>query len=447
MSLKNATKGRCPRAVPNEFALDREMCLTSVVANQYTFINAVPISGYLPGNRITLNLPQEFVSLQDAYLEFNVVGSLGNTGGGMTGQFIPDIRSIIQRMTILFGSKTILDIQEWGMLQNIFDYTFDPLWAQTTGRVLVATNDSVAERAAFFSSTTQTYACRLNFSKGLESIYNKVIPFQKVGSTMQIQLYLQSDPSRVISTSITPTGSILPSFTVNNVEFHYITNVPTPEWNADFDQKIVNNNFGGGVTFTCRGYDWTQDTSLLPAGVTFASKTLTFKYASLLGLIIAFQPSAVPTTWTQDTKMQYFYNPALNLLRVRIGGQQFPQDSSTNDADTYGRFLLMFGLDAESPYAAASAPQSTGNTWSYVSGSYPTYASFVPTCPLMKYPNQIRSDDRIANEGLDTSIATSIQLDLGFSVAIPSGGLVTNIFAIYEYTMILNPNGSVTLYN
>lgn len=434
MTLQLARGESSPNVLTDELAMDPEVSIGGIVSNNYTYVNAQPI-GPWAGSRstkININLPQELISLEDAYLEFQITATAGNTVG-IIGSFVPDIRSIISRMTVNFGSKTILDIDNWGLLQNVFNYTNDPLWNSYNGSVLVASDPSQANRQEYFTTPTKVYTCRLNLSTGIQSIFNKMLPLQKLGTQFTIYLYL-SDPVYVISTNIPVIGSVAPSYTVNQVELHYITSTPTDGWNRKFDTMVRSNP---GITFTYRTFDNQQDTSTLIAGITSASKFLTFKYTSLLGLLIIFQPTGLSTTWNADNKMNYFYNPGVNLLRLKIGGQFYPTDSSTNDGDVFGRLLTMTGIGTQTPISASQY-------WNY-NGADPSFSTYIACCPISKHPNSIRRDNRIAITGLNTSVATSMQLDLGFSPALPAN-LTMNIWAYYESTIVINPNGSVTLY-
>lgn len=440
MSLKLATNGSSKSVLSEDFAMNPEMQYGGALATNYTYVNAVPLSGYTPGSKITIDLPQECISMKDAYLQFQMTGSAGNTAG-LLCSIVPDIRSLISRVVLQIGSKVILDISEFGLLNNIFDYTRDPQWANAQGRVMLATGVSQGGRNIKFGNPNLVYAARLNISDEADSIFSKILPLMKVGSTMQLQIYLQQDPSRVISTTTAVTGTIPPSFALNNVQFHYYTIVPSDSWNSMINERIM----AGALTFSARGFDYTQDTSLFLAGTQNASKTLNFKYSSLLGFICAFQPQSYITSYTNDTKMQYFYNPGLTTFRCRVGGNQYPMDNSTSDADMYGRFSLFFGLDDDTPTSAANSPYGVGSdTWSYVSGALPTAASFIPCVNLCKYPNEIATDGRVVVDGLDTSIATNVQLDIQLGTVVPQN-MVTHIWAYYNYTITINPNGSVSL--
>ena len=434
MTLRLATNGTNEKGIMPDIALKNEVSLSGVLANNYGYCNATPLGPYqgTRNTKIIIDVPQEMIDLKQSYLEFQIAGSAGNTAG-IVCSFVPDIRSIISRMTILFGSKTILDVIGYGLLQNILNYTNDPQWYNFGGNVLVASDSSQTNRQAYFTSTNKVYACKLGFAEGIESLFQKIIPFNKVGSTMQIQIWLD-DPQNVISTSIAPTGTVNPSYVVNQVEFHYVSYYPSPELNAMYDSKISNNNF---ITFTYRSFDYQLDTSSVQAGLTSVSKFLTYKYTNFLGLILAFQPQALPGTWTADNKMNYFFNPGVNVLRLKVGSQYYPQENYTSDSDVYGRFLLTFGISPEFPIQAAA-------NWNY-NGSTPASASYIATTPVMKYPDSIKSDERMEVCGLDTSIATSLQLDLGFSAAVPSGGLQLLMWCYYGVTISINKNGSVTL--
>lgn len=435
MALRLATEGKVEDLLLEEYYLPNNTSLGGVIATNYTYVQSNQSTW--AGNsstKIQINIPQEMISLKDAYLEFQITGNPGNTAS-INCSFVPDIRSIFTRMTLQFGSKTILDIFGLNVLQNVFNYTLDPQWANTNGAVLVASNSSQSARQAYFLNANKVYSCRLGFCEGIQSIFQKIIPFNKTGVQMQMYLYL-ADPQYVISTDIAPTGTVLPSYTVNTVQLHYYSLVPTDQLNALIDQRISSNP---GISFVYRCFDYQQDTNLLPAGVTSASKFLTYKYSSFLGLFLAFQPTALPATWTADNKLNFFFNPGINVLRLKVGGAYYPTDSVTDDSDVFGRWLLMTGVSTEFPTSGAT-------NWNY-NGATPSAASFIATCPVSKHPNSIRmGDERIEDPGLDIAIATSVQLDLGFTNAIPSGGLIMHMWAYYNAVITINRNGSVTLY-
>jgi hypothetical protein len=433
MTLRLATDGKCPMGIPEDLQLSPEVCYTGLLATNYTYVSSSPPGPWVGsrGTKIQISMPQELVSFSDSYLEFQITGSVGNTAGPPICSFVPDVRSVISRLTVQFASKTIIDIDAYGLLQNVFNLSFSPLWQNYNGSTLVASDSAIGNRQAYFLLPNKVYACRLGFAQGIESLFRKILPFQKLGSIMQIFIYLQ-DPQNVISSSIAITGSIPPSYTVNQVELHYITNVPNDKLDKDYDLSLRN----PGITFTYRTFDYQLDTSTLASGITSCSKVMNYKYTSLLGFIMVMQQPSVVGNWTADNKMQQFVNPGVNKFYVRWGGVQLPVDAITQDADVFGRYLLMMGISDEFPVQASA-------NWNYAS-SYPALASYVLCTPFAKYPNSIRSDGRIALGGLDSSVATAIQLELGFSVALPSA-LNLSIWAYFESTITINANGSVTL--
>lgn len=434
MSLKQATNNKCPRGIPSALAMEQEFCYEGVLASNYTFVNPSTSIGPYNGGRgtkISINLPQEMIDLRDSYLEFTVTASAGNTAG-LTCSFVQDIRSIFSRMAISFGSQTVIDIQEYNRLQNIFDYMNMPQWYDYDGAVLVGADSSQAARQGYFTNANKKYACRLGFTKGIESIFYRILPLQKLATSLKIDLYLE-DPANCISTSAAVTGTVPPSYTVNNVEFHYMTIVPTNSLDSRLNATIAKRD----LTFTCRGFDSLIDSSIASSGSTSFSKILTYKYADFLGVVMAFVPSATVSSYTSDVKMKYFYNPNITALRLKVGGQYYPTDSTTVDSDVYGRYLEMFGQSTENVHTAALA-------WNY-NGSAPATASYIPCCPVAKYPNEIYADGREVVPGLDTSIATSMQIDVQFGTALPAN-MTVYFWAIYNYTVVFEPNGSTTLY-
>lgn len=433
MSLKLATDNKCPRGIPNSLAMGPEFCYSGVLANNITFVNPASGPGPYQGNqsqKIVLNIPQEMIDFRNSCLEFNAVGNVGNTAG-LQCAFVQDIRSIFSRMTISLGSKIIYDTIGYNRLQSVFNYLNEPQWFDYDGAVLCGTDTSVVTRRANFTSTTKKYSVMLGFTKDIESLFRKILPLQKVGSQMQVTLYLE-DAAKCISTSAAVTGTIAPSYYIDNIEFHYMTIIPDENLNNRIDSEIKS----GALTFTSRGFDEYLASGVALAGASKFSATLPYKYADLLGVIVAFVPAAIEDTWTDDNKMKYFYNPGVNVLRLKIGGQFYPADSTTVDSDVYFRYLIMFGEDPEDVHTAAL-------NWNY-NGAAPASASYIPCCPIAKYPNEINADGREVVMGLDTSIATAIQLDIGFSTPLPA---TMNVYcwAYYNFTVTFNANGSVTL--
>lgn len=424
-----------PRMIlPADLALDNEVLYGGIVANNYTYVDAVVPSGTIGSrnSKLIFNMPQEVVSMQDSWVEFKLVNSIGNTAGSPIGNLVSDVRSLFSRMTLQFGSSTILDIDGWNLLNALFVQKLDPQIQNYNNSVLVASDSLIGNRQVYFTQTNKTYVCRLNLVEGIQSLFDRIMPFNLVGSQLQLQLWL-ADPSAVIVSSVAITGTVAPSYILNECQFHYISSVPSSALISNWKSKL-----DSGLTFSYRAFNYQQQTNQAVAGISNLNLVLTFKYANFLGLFITFTNAAIQNSYTTDYKVQQMINPGINLLRLKIGGVFYPTDQQTNDGDVFTRFLSATGTDVESPVAAAA-------NWNYLV-SPPNLASYVACCPVAKHPNSInQNNSRTVVEGIDTSIATSIVLECGFVAPLPAT-YTMNIWAYYGATLTLNNNGSITLY-
>jgi hypothetical protein len=434
MTLNLASRRPVKLVLPADLALDPEVIYGGVIANNYSYVDAVVPSGTVGSrnSKIIFNMPQEVLSMQDSWLEFKITTSVGNTAGPPVCSFVPDIRSIFSRMVLQFGSKTILDIDGFGILNYMFSQKLDPQIQNYNNSVLVASDSAIGNRQIYFADPTKTYCCRLNLVEGMQSLFDRIMPFNLVGSQMQLQLYL-SDPAAVISSSIAITGTVQPSYILNECQLHYISSVPS--------QALINSwneNLSSSLTFSYRTFEFQQQTNVAVSGISNLNLVLTFKKANFLGLFITFQNPANQFNYQSDNKIQQFINPNMNLLRLKIGSVFYPTDQQTNFADLFTRFLSATGTDVESPVAAAA-------NWGYNS-TPPALASFIACCPVAKHPNSInQNNSRTVVEGIDTSIATSVVLECGFATPLPTT-YIMNIYAYYGATITLNANGSISLY-
>lgn len=416
MSLKNAVNGDVKGAIESDLALEPEYVFDGVIARNMSYQNAQQLS-YNPGQKAVFLLPGQMIDFRNSWIEFTITGQPGTyTGCAM----VPDVRSIFSRLTVLFASKTVIDISEYGRLQNACNYIADPNWANYNGQIYVGSGP-LASRQADFLNPTRVYSCSLRQFLGAGTIFDKILPLQKISSQLEIDLYL-APANQVISGTVV--GGTLPTYTINNLQFHYDYISPTAYWDSMYDLKVESNP---GITFSYRTWEELTDTSILPSGSTGAQKVLTYKYSSLVGIVALMQTASETTDIANDSRMLTFNNNGTNLLRLKVAGISYPLDSSAPYSDVFQRFIQFFGIPQDKPCAAAL-------NW--------TSTSFIAACPLLLHP-YVNRNTRGVIDGINSAIATSIIFEIGFSAALGSAQNLY-LYGWTEQTITFGRNGSVT---
>ena len=415
MSLKNALGGAVNEAIESDLSLEPEFVFEGVVARNMSYQNAQQLS-YGPGQKMVFLMPGQMIDFRNSWIEFQITGSPGTyTGCAM----VPDIRSIFSRLTVLFASKTIIDISEFGRLQNACDYLMDPNWANYNGQIYEGTGP-LASRQADFLDPNRVYSCSLRNFMGAGTLFDKILPLQKVSSQLEIDIYL-APANQVISGTVV--GLTLPTYTINNIQFHYDYISPSDYWNQTYDSKVKMNP---PITFSYRTWEELTDTSILPVGASSAQKVLTFKYSSLVGIIALMQTASTTTDFTNDSKMLTFNNNGINLLRLKIAGISYPLDSNAPYSDIFQRFIQFFGIPQDKPVSGAL-------NW--------TTTSFIAACPLLLHP-YVNRNTRGVIDGINSAIATSIIFEVGFSAPLASTQNLY-LYAWTEQTITFLSNGGV----
>ncbi len=374
-----------------------------------SYAPAQPQSNYLPGQIITFQLPQESLDLRNSSWQF----SLNCTAPGSTyAYFNKDIRSIIGRMTISLGSKIIQDTQNAGLLFNIMDQLKETTWANSAGKLLYGTGDQVS-RQADFTNINRYYCVQLyNLNSELLSF---LLPLNKLNVQLYINIYLAP-----VQNCIT-TDSLAPTYVVNENQFHVASLQTTQEWEQLWAIKIP-----GGVAFNYLNYENTFDSSLLVTGISRASKTLNFRYSSLVGLIFVMRPLANINSLTAVDKLsRYDYNN-LSGLQVRIGSYVSPTDLTTNFGDRYTMLMEMFGYSTKVAYAASE----NFNTTNFIGG-----------INLSRHPYQTMDASTSIN-GVDTSVNSAIIMDMTFSAPLAANYSI-DIYGLSECSLVFLPSGNI----
>lgn len=407
--------GNYIKAMPESLSLDSEVELSGIVSRVQSYVQAQPSSGYTSSQIITIPLPMETLQLQSATVQFTIAGTPSTTG--TFTRFNKDIRSIFNRVVARIGSKIVYDSMNSNLLYNILTGAFPTAWATSTGAQTTGTGSAV-QRNADFLNANKVYAVQLYTSQ--ESFFYNLFPLMYLGAQMYIDLYLEN-PAVCIETDGLPNAN----YVVNNVEFHYATCVMSEGYKNMYKEKIPK-----GISYTYFNYANLFDSSLLPAGTTKASKVLSFKYSSLIGVLCVMQDQN--TTQTTLNKLNKFNFNNLNYAVVRVGSQNMPNEMKRNTSDMLSMYAELTGISMRTDFAQAVNFDSD---------------NFVLAIPLARQIKELENKDkRVSYSGINTSLGTSLVLELGFSSALVSNQTL-QIFGIYESTLVYQPNGSVIYYD
>lgn len=421
MSLKNSRGGKDLSVIPLDLGVEPEANWGGILARSQGYISASPEGPYAPQQKAQISLPLEMCDFRNSTLQFTLTGTAG--AGGTFTRFENGIKSIIDRITIQFGSKVVLDIQDYNVLSYVDDLTQDINWFPTVGKYMFGYG-TTGERDAWFLLPNKVYAVQLY--RNHDDFLHSVLPLQKLGVQMIMNIYF-APVAKCIDTD--RTGA---TYTVNNLQFHYSSLVPSPQWDNMYNEKVISQM---PPSFSYVDYDCQEDTNTCLAGITSFSKVLTFKYSALTGVAVTFRLQSVVNDQAGLDKLSSFINPGISSAYLKVGSVQYPQDNTTNNGDRMSMAGEYFGVSLQ------DKPLAFAGNWE----STTTNGTFVLAFPLQKHPYEVQ-DQRIFSDGVDTSIATSIVLNVTFSAAL-AANLVMEVVGRYQNTITYNPNGSITWNN
>lgn len=395
--------------IPSDLALYNTLKYDGVISRVNSYQPASPQSNYQAGQLITFQMPLEFLDFRNMSWQFTIQGSVT---GGTFARFNSDIRSIIKRMTIVFGSKVVYDCQHQNLLFNITNQIKDVNWAAGPGTILNGTG-STTQRNADFTNPNRVYAVQLYNQRA--ELLSSALPLQKLNMQMYINLYLAP------ANECVETDGTNPNYIVNNNQLHISSLIPSSGWEQRFASRIPQ-----GISFNYLNFENAFDTSILGVGVSRASKTLNFRYTSLTGIIFVMRPSAgLQNPATLNKLSEYDFNN-LNSCSIRLGSFQQPTDQDTNYADRYTMAVELFGKSTQLPLALAQNFNTT---------------NFVGAVNLAKHPFEEMNSSNSVN-GVNTSISSALILDMSFSSPL-SQNYTLDVYAMSECSVIWQPNGSI----
>lgn len=409
--------------LPNDMLINPELNYGGVIARTQTYI--LPSTGagnYGPQGKIQFTFPNEMMDFKNSTFQFTLNGTAG--GGATYTRINQGIKSIINRITVQAGSKTILDINNYNQVSLLNDLSKD-FNLQSTSLKVAMGYGTPTERNNYFASSTKVYAVQLYSLH--EEFWHAIMPYNMTKVQLVMNIYLEEANKCIESDGTNPT------FTINNCEYHYSSLVPSDGWVNMFNQRLSSvDNF---PTYSYNSYDVIEDQSLCQVGVSNISKVLTFKYSQLSGIGIIFRNLAGIDSFATNNKLNNFVYPAITNRQLKIGGISFPNDQQSSNPDEFSMLCEYYDTSMQRvPLGFAVNYDGTGVAPS-------TYGLFFP---LAKFPYQ-EEDDGIKSQGLSTDIGTNIVLSISFSAPLPSA-LVMTVFARYNNTIIYNSNGTVSWY-
>lgn len=399
--------------LPRNLALYDTNSYGGIVSRKSGYTAAQPTNGYIPGNKIMFTLPLEFIDFRKSTFQFTIAGIAG-TGGTYT-RFNVDMRSIIDRMQIICGSTVIYDCQGQNLLFNMMNNIKDVNWAATAGTILNGTG-TTAQRQTDFANPNRVYAVELYNIAGSD-LLSYALPMQKLGAQTQIVLYLAQPASCMESDGANP------SYVVNNCQYHYDSLTPSPGWDNLYNSRVMSN----GVNFNYLNYEFLFDSSTLQVGLRRATKSLTFRYSSLIGVIAVMRPIANVESLTANNKLSTYNFNGIDSAQMRIGTYTQPIDQVRSYSDLYMMFLQLFDKSAQEALAGA-VNFNTNN--------------FILAINLARHPYE-KIDQNTSISGINTSISNNLQLDISFDTPL-NVAYTLETYGLYESTVSFNANGSIT---
>jgi len=177
MSLDIAASNPVPVVLSPELALTENFKLGGVLSRQDVYQQAEN-NVYSPGQKVQFYLPSQVSDLRDHSVQFKITGTAYGAPATVT-RFVPGIAGIFNRLEILFGSTTVMDIVNVGLLKNIIRYGKSTNYQVQTGKLLEGTDPSTVDRNTEFANPNRVYA--VNFNIGL---LNRIIPLAKIKSQL-----------------------------------------------------------------------------------------------------------------------------------------------------------------------------------------------------------------------------------------------------------------------
>lgn len=416
MSLDIARKGNVKRALPKDIALQENFKYGGVISRQDVYQQAEQTS-YLPNQKVQFYLPSNMSDLRQHTLQMKINGTAYGAPATFT-RFEQGISCIFNRLEVLFGSTTVMDIVNPNLLKTIIRYSSPKNYTDSTGKLLEGTGDATA-RNADFANANRVYA--VNFNCGL---LNKVLPLNKVASQLIIRLTLADPTDCLVTDNVTGSAG---TYQVVDPEFHYSVLVMSADYNQMYD-RIVQER--GGINICYRTFSNFQSTNSLLTGVTNSQIVLPFRYSSVLAIMYVMRNAAdLQNPLIEGKTTQFNFNDIVGS-RYKLDSIYYPTDTSRSVQDLYTEFLDTWNLGYYSDVLIGENYETT---------------TFVQSQPLLKHPKSNRDIQGELN-GLNTSSSgTSVIAEVRLGTAIPANQQM-DFYCWHGVVVKLLANGSIMLF-
>jgi len=304
--LQNAPAVKVPPALSlaNDSALGIDIKSTPVRQKS-------TVESYLPGEKIIINLPSDFVDFRDFYL--TMFAQITTPGAGSTyDRFSMPFGSIVEKIECFFGSTKVVSIENYGLLRAI--------WRAAKPSAVTNNLDEGSSTPA--TRAAQSVAGRQYIFRPEIQLLEEVLPLHKSSMPFRIELTL-GDVNSVLESDGTN-----PVFTVSQVYAHYRTMVVPDSYDALLDAKIASGSF----LIPFRSWSEYNDTTLSGNSVTIQIGSARFK--SVNRLLAVMRGLADSQDLTVDGKMNTFNANGLSTLSLKVGQRIFPPDFYDLNIDT-----------------------------------------------------------------------------------------------------------------
>lgn len=315
----------------NKYVIDREETYIYPETGPNNYGNANSI--------IRFRLLNGLLDLRNSDWQFSATAI--NTGGtGTYVTFTSPIVAIVNRLRALCGTTVLADTLNWGLAYANKMLSEDPGWLASTATNLLGYGTH-AQLITNNANANQTYVVNLGY---LEEFLNKIIPADKLPSQITIELYLETNPSRVIESDYT--GGVF-SYTISNCQFHYSTLKVSQAFENMIQYPIL-------IPYR----SWENYTNQFLVGSTNIQTVLPFKKKKAMGMHYVARDMTNVATASFLGKFTTYLNYAIYAnSRFKINSTYYPLDKVQNVYDLYMQLIDYYCV----PY---NKPVQYGTSWS-----------------------------------------------------------------------------------
>jgi hypothetical protein len=323
------------------------------------------------------------LDLRESFLRFQLQGNLN--GSGTVGAFQNGISCVINRLRLLWGAETLIDLVNFNVVYMNYLMSKTVQTFSNTFNIMMATSDNLATRQANFTNINKVYTVYLGW---IATFLNKIIPIGAANQQLHLELTLETPSYCITSDSVNPTFQML------TPQFHYKKITYTEVYRNMLMNKLKTS---GSISILFLNYsNYVQP---VPAGTTFIQITAPWKYSRAIGYNVIARNSANISSLTQDNKFTIYDNANIIVnYRSKVNNDYYPQDAVNGNTESYDSYLEYHDL----PYQIDTY---AGTNWTSAD------PSFYERClNINQHPKHLNMDD-FKIQGIDTSLGSSTWVD------------------------------------